>query len=158
MVMNNSLYLSTKKDWALAALAIITIVLGIWQMTSGAIFKPEQLLLPAGGLFFMFNAFMINDIKFEPIGKGKVDAKEWIFVAYKRYHYDDLTKAKAIVIYKVNRWGDFRIDSRILLFEDGYKIPLPDDEQAADKVAGWFLEKLNIEVPITEEIKTATLT
>jgi hypothetical protein len=58
----------------------------------------------------------------------------------------------------VNRWGDFKIDSRILLFEDGYKIPLPDNEEIADKISAWFREKYSIEVPIKEEIKTALLT
>jgi hypothetical protein len=156
--MHDYLYFSTKIDWALALVAAIIILLGIWQMMTGKIFLPEQLLLPAGGIFFMFYALMTNDIKFEPIGKGRVNARVWIFVSYKRYHYEDLTKAKAIIIYKVNRWGDFKIDSRILLFEDGYKIPLPDNEDIADKISAWFREKYSIEVPIKEEIKTALLT
>jgi hypothetical protein len=155
--MNEYLYLSTKKDWALTTVASIIILFGIWQMTSAGTFKPEHLLLPAGGLFFMFYALMSNNIKFESIGKGKVDARIWILVAYKRYHYEDLSKAKAIIIYKVNRWGEFKIDSRILLFEDDYKIPLPDNELAAEIITGWFREKYNIELPIKEEIKASPL-
>jgi hypothetical protein len=151
--MDRELYLSTKRDWVLMIVAIVIIVTAAAQIYSERNFRVEMLFLFAGALFLLFYALMPGQVKLDAAGPGSVDSKLWIFIAYKQFHHEGLSNVKAIVIRKANRWGDVKIDKRILLFADGSEITLPDDERMPEKIVNWFKEVYKISLPITEEIK-----
>jgi hypothetical protein len=149
--MDRQLYLSTKRDWVLVIVATIIIVAAAAQMFSN--FRPELLFLFIGAFFLLFYAVMPSYVKLDAAGSGMVDSKVWIFIVYKQFHHDGLSNVKAVIIRKANRWGDVKIDKRILLFDDGSEITLPDDDQIPEKIVNWFKEVYKISLPITEEIK-----
>lgn len=148
--MDRQLYLTTKKDWKLIIVGATIIAAAILQILSEKIFKPEQLFLFAA-LFLIYYGVMPEYINFDAAGSGTVNSKVWIHLAYRHYHCEGLAKAKTIIVRKANRWGDVKVDSRIILFNDGFELPLPDDEQIPEKIVGWFKEVYDISLPVTDE-------
>jgi hypothetical protein len=155
--MDRQLHLAKKKDWTIVILAAVIIIAAVWQIFSAADFQYQQLFLFAGALFLIFYALMPSYVKFNSAGRGSVESRVWQFISYKYFHHEDLSNAKAIIIRKVNRWGEIRTDSRILLFEDGTEILLPEGDQIPPKIVNWFEETFNVALPVIDELIKSSL-
>jgi hypothetical protein len=150
------MYIEKKKDWAIVVIAVMIILGVLWQIFSALDFQAQQLFVVAGALFLIFYAVMPSYIRFNAAGSGSVDSKVWLFISYKHFHHEDLSKAKAIIIRKVNRLGEIRTDSRNLLFEDGTEILLPEGDQIPQKIVNWFQETFNVTLPVIDELMKNT--
>lgn len=131
----------SKVDRIMASVMLSAVIIAMIQSPSiiGGVFIFCMLVV----IFFTFTH---DEVVFDETGDGAVESRIWTFTGVRKYRYEGLAKAKAVIAEDVG--SETTVINNYLLFEDGHKLLLPDGKDVGEKVKAWFKKKYNIELEI----------
>jgi hypothetical protein len=102
-------------------------------------------------IILIFLLFLRDEVRFDASDEGVVESKFWTITGVKKYRYQGLSKARAIITVDIDGVDSGEIIKGFLLFEDGYRHPIPGDNTISEKIISWFQNNYNTTLNIKEE-------
>jgi hypothetical protein len=99
-------------------------------------------------LFFLFGR---DEVRFDTSGEGVVETKHYTLIGIKKHKYQGLSKAKDIIKVDVSGVDTGKNIEGYLLFDDGYRQPIPGDDTSIEKIISWFKNNYGTSLSIKKE-------
>lgn len=135
-------------NWAIFIVVFLILAGGLYNFIESPSFLAGMIIL----LFIFILIFLLfarHELSLDASGVGVAAVKQWTLEGVKNYNYQGLSKAKDII--KVDIGGsESEVIKWFLLFDDGYRLPIPGNDANIEEIMGWFQDNYGNSISVKE--------
>ena len=148
--MVKELQITSPINWTNVIIAFLILTVGTYKFIESPSFSYGAISLILTAILF-FLVFTRDGVRLDLSGEGVIESKLWTLTGVKKYKYQSLTKAKTIIAVDIGAADAGESIKSYLLFDDGYKLPIPGEAVVREAMVAWFQSNLKINLNIKKE-------
>jgi hypothetical protein len=147
------LQITTPINWANVATVFVILAVGSYKFVeSPSVFYGTSALILM--VILLFLVFARDEVHLDSTGEGEIQSKLWTLTGVKKYKHQSLTKARSIIAIDIGAADAGESIKSYLLFDDGYKLPIPGEDVVRAEIVAWFQSNLNLTLNIIKDLKS----
>jgi len=99
----------------------------------------------------LFLIFGRDEVHLDASDDGVIESKLWTLTGVKKYKYQGLKKAISVIAVDIGAVDAGELIKSYLLFSDGFKLPLPEEDMVREQIAAWFQSTYKLNLNVTKK-------